>query len=146
MRQLSETPAQLVAAGLEWHVILSDGAVISAVATSRAAGGLFDIERLVVDPAHHRRGLGRTLLGSVIEEAAVVVTGRAKAPARLSARSPAKSLSPRHSGGHPRSAVILIFHRALSRFSSDGMSLMGRAEQAAPRRCHPSADKQLDLS
>lgn len=78
--QLPEAPAQLVAAGLEWHVILNDGAVIAAVATSRTADGLVDIERLVVDPAHHRRGLASTLIESVIKEAAVVMTGRRTLP------------------------------------------------------------------
>lgn len=53
-----------------------------AVATNRTADGLLDIERLVVDPAHHRRGLGSTLIESVDAGAAVVMTGQANAPAR----------------------------------------------------------------
>lgn len=80
--QLSETPAQLVATGLEWHVILNDGGIIAAVTTSGTAEGLLDRQRLVVDPAHHRRGLGSTQAESVNVEAAVVMTGQAKAPAR----------------------------------------------------------------
>lgn len=80
--QLSGTPAQLVTASLEWHVILEDGAIIAAVATGRTADGLLDIERLVVDPAHHRRGPESTLIESVVEQAAVVMTGQANVPAR----------------------------------------------------------------
>lgn len=80
--QLTETPAQLVAAGLAWHVILDDGAVIAAVAPSRTADGLLDFERLVVNPAHHRRGLGSTLIESVTKKVAVVMTGQANAPGR----------------------------------------------------------------
>ncbi|WP_144999864.1 GNAT family N-acetyltransferase [Kocuria rhizophila] len=80
--QLTETPTQLVAAGLEWHVILEDDAITDAVATSRTADGLLDVERLFVDPAHHRRGMGSTIIESVVEDAAVVMAGRANVPAR----------------------------------------------------------------
>ena len=80
--QLSETPAQLEAVGLEWHVILSDGVIVVALATSRTAEGILDLERLVADPAHHRRCLASTVIESVIEEAAVETAGQGNAPAR----------------------------------------------------------------
>ncbi|WP_422734286.1 GNAT family N-acetyltransferase [Micromonospora sp. WMMD558] len=45
-----------------------------------------DIDRLVVDPAAHRRGVGRALVGAVLARAGarrvVVATGRANQPAR----------------------------------------------------------------
>lgn len=46
--------------------------------------GEVDIDRLVVHPSQHRRGLGRRLVERVLRDAerAVVATGRDNAPAR----------------------------------------------------------------
>ncbi|WP_448641360.1 GNAT family N-acetyltransferase [Geodermatophilus sp. URMC 63] len=71
-------------AGLHWLVAEEDG-VVAAVAW-RVTDGCLDLDRLVVDPAHARRGLGRALVGAVLTEAAgrrvTVSTGRDNTPAR----------------------------------------------------------------
>ncbi|MFF5325271.1 GNAT family N-acetyltransferase, partial [Janibacter hoylei] len=59
--------------------------MIGAVARAEDADGV-DIDRLVVDPAVHRRGAGRKLVQAVLFRAghrrATVSTGRANLPAR----------------------------------------------------------------
>lgn len=87
--QLSETPAELVAADLQWHVVidtvasLDDAAITVAIATSVSHSGCVDIERLIVDPSHLRRGLGRALVTAAAPGSATVMTGRDNTPARL---------------------------------------------------------------
>ena len=80
--QPSKTTAELMAAELTWHVAVEGGAVIAAVATSQCPDGWRDIERLVVAPSHHRRGLASALVRSVSAGATVVATGRDNVPAR----------------------------------------------------------------
>ncbi|WP_462236208.1 GNAT family N-acetyltransferase, partial [Nostocoides australiense] len=76
------------------------------MAFSRLADGTTDIERLVVDPEHLRRGLGRALVERAARGPAVVATGRANRPARRlyggSARSRSHATSPRQRGRRPR--------------------------------------------
>ncbi|WP_433956048.1 GNAT family N-acetyltransferase [Janibacter indicus] len=64
--------------------------MIGAVARAEDADGV-DIDRLVVDPAVHRRGAGRKLVQAVLFRAghrrATVSTGRANLPARTHAVS-----------------------------------------------------------
>jgi ribosomal protein S18 acetylase RimI-like enzyme len=61
------------------------GRLVGAVAWTEDATTL-DIDRLVVDPAAHRRGVGRALVGAVLTRSGgrrvLVATGRANRPAR----------------------------------------------------------------
>ncbi|SCL35621.1 Acetyltransferase (GNAT) family protein [Micromonospora pallida] len=61
------------------------GRLVGAVAWTEDATTL-DIDRLVVDPAAHRRGVGRALVGALLTRAGdrtvLVATGRANRPAR----------------------------------------------------------------
>ncbi|WP_235927923.1 GNAT family N-acetyltransferase [Goekera deserti] len=72
-------------APLSWIGAFLDGRLAGALAWSAAAGEL-DVERLVVAPDRHRRGLGRALVGMALSRAegrrTVVSTGRGNAPAR----------------------------------------------------------------
>ncbi|WP_188665889.1 GNAT family N-acetyltransferase [Tersicoccus solisilvae] len=79
--QLTESVAELLEAGLVWQVVCSDRQVIAALAFA-VEDGVIDIDRLVVDPAWHRHGLGRALVMALPSEAARVSTGRGNAPAR----------------------------------------------------------------
>jgi ribosomal protein S18 acetylase RimI-like enzyme len=83
---LREDLAGLRGAGLSWLAALDpDGRLAGALAWSED-GGTVDVERLVVSPAAHRRGVGTALVRAVLDRAggrpAVVATGRANAPAR----------------------------------------------------------------
>lgn len=79
--QLYEQPDELVAEELTWLIATTDGEIVGALAFS-VDDGLIDIERLVVSPDHHRRGIGKRLVCSVPPGRAVVSTGRDNAPAR----------------------------------------------------------------
>lgn len=79
--QLSETPEELARAGLTWNVVEADGLVVAAIAHSETSEGI-DIERLVVHPSWHRRGLGRQLVTRTVRGFATVSTGRKNQPAR----------------------------------------------------------------
>ncbi|WP_091457360.1 GNAT family N-acetyltransferase [Micromonospora inyonensis] len=111
---LRETLDQLRAAPLRWLAAVADDAATEDEATDHVATGhtaaddagaggsgggrlvgavawtedatTVDIDRLVVDPAAHRRGVGRMLVGEVLTRAGgrtvVVATGRANRPAR----------------------------------------------------------------
>lgn len=97
--QLTETAEELVAAGLTWFVALGgDGEIVGALACSGGEGviedagaidegSVIDIERLAVDPGHHRRGVARRLLDALPAGPAVVSTGRDNTPARRLYRS-----------------------------------------------------------
>lgn len=81
---LRESLDELLAAGLTWRVALDgpDGRVVGALAHS-CRDGVVDVDRLVVDPARHRHGVGRLLLTSLPEDLpAEASTGRANVPAR----------------------------------------------------------------
>lgn len=62
----------------------TNGSLVGAVGF-HVQRGVIDIDRLVVDPARHREGIGRRLVTRVLElgDSAVVSTGRSNAPARL---------------------------------------------------------------
>lgn len=85
---LCETEAELVARGLDWVVDLDEGRIVGAlgymVANEAVGDPTVDIDRLIVDPAHHRRGIGRRLVSAVMGLAPVstVSTGRDNLPAR----------------------------------------------------------------
>lgn len=83
---LREDVAALQAAPLEWLLAEPEaGTVAGAIAWTVDDGGL-DIDRLVVDPAFFRRGIGRALVSAALEaadgRAVTVMTGRDNAPAR----------------------------------------------------------------
>ena len=81
--QLTETAAELRAAGLHWLGIAGrDAQPVAALAYSWH-GPVLDIERLVVDPAVFRRGLGSRLIAALPPaQISVVSTGRDNRPAR----------------------------------------------------------------
>lgn len=79
--QLTESPSELVAEGLLWDVVEIDGQVIAAVAHSEGDSSI-DIERLIVDPDWHRKGLARRLVTALPPGPATVSTGRDNQPAR----------------------------------------------------------------
>ncbi|MGN9774228.1 GNAT family N-acetyltransferase [Micromonospora sp. H33] len=96
---LHETLADLSAAPLRWFAAFAadlpdDGSSVSPGAGHRLAGAIgwtedettVDIDRLVVDPTAHRRGVGRALVTAVLAHAGarrvLVATGRANRPAR----------------------------------------------------------------
>ncbi|MFI7575247.1 GNAT family N-acetyltransferase [Micromonospora sp. NPDC049497] len=82
---LHETLADLSAAPLRWLGARVDGRLLGAIAWTEDAA-VVDIDRLVVDPAAHRRGVGRALVTAVLDRAGsrrvLVATGRANRPAR----------------------------------------------------------------
>lgn len=74
----------LTAAALTWYGCRDDQVLLGAVAIS-SAGGIVDIERLVVAPRAFRRGVGTALVAHVLALACgpvTVSTGRANTPAR----------------------------------------------------------------
>ncbi|MGD9997938.1 MAG: GNAT family N-acetyltransferase [Ilumatobacteraceae bacterium] len=78
---LHETLDELRAEPLSWRGIRAEGSVVAALAAT-FDGDACDVDRLIVDPAHHRRGLGRRLMESVLHHAVVTVsTGEANTPA-----------------------------------------------------------------
>lgn len=85
--QLHEDVEELRAAPLNWlGAFDGDNQLIGAVAWVEV-GQVVDIDRLVVDPAVHRRGVGRELVGSLLARAknrrTTVSTGRENLPARM---------------------------------------------------------------
>ncbi|MFC7586749.1 GNAT family N-acetyltransferase [Nonomuraea antimicrobica] len=83
---LHESLDELLAAPLAWRGAFDDdGTLVGAVAWTETED-LVDIDRLVVDPRAHRRGIGRTLVGELLgragERTTVVSTGRDNVPAR----------------------------------------------------------------
>lgn len=84
---LHETVQDVQVAELRWTGWFDDGRLGGAVAVPVAdEGGDVVIDRLVVDPALHRRGIGAALVAAVLTEAGgrrvSVSTGRANTPAR----------------------------------------------------------------
>ncbi|SNT30402.1 Acetyltransferase (GNAT) domain-containing protein [Streptosporangium subroseum] len=82
---LHETLEELCAERLTWLGAFDDDRLVGAVAWSETAL-MVDIDRLVVDPGAHRRGIGGALVREVMARAGerriVVSTGRANMPAR----------------------------------------------------------------
>src|SRR3954452_14768339 len=88
---LHETLSDLVAANLHWWVAVDEAAgcsgddhVVGAIGFTASA--VVDIDRLIVDPAAFRRGIGRALVDRAVSTAAgravEVSTGAANVPAR----------------------------------------------------------------
>jgi SAM-dependent methyltransferase len=78
---LHETLDELQRQPLEWLGVVEDGVIVGAMAITGEAREC-DIDRLVVDPMWHRRGIGRRLVQAVTHHAVVTVsTGAANAPA-----------------------------------------------------------------
>lgn len=87
---LHESREELIEAKLTWLVITHrrdeaahESAIVAALAYQRV-GGLVDIDRLIVHPDHHRRGLARALVTAALalQAPTVVSTGRDNIPAR----------------------------------------------------------------
>jgi len=81
---LHESESELIAAEHDWSVVLDpSGSPLGAIAY-RVSGGTVEIDRLMVHPDAHRRGIGRLLVRHVLSKAprAEVSTGRENAPAR----------------------------------------------------------------
>ena len=78
---LHETLDELRRQPLAWLGVVEDGVIAGAIAFTDD-GGTCDIDRLVVDPAWHRRGIGRRLVQAVLHHPHVIVsTGADNAPA-----------------------------------------------------------------
>lgn len=98
----------LAAAGLTWHGCRDDEGLLGAVATT-AAGGMVDIDRLVVAPRAFRRGVGTALVAHVLALAdgpVTVSTGRAQ-----------------HSGPRPLVGRGKGSHRMLRLVDEDGVEV-----------------------
>jgi ribosomal protein S18 acetylase RimI-like enzyme len=82
---LHETLAQLRGEPLRWLGAFDGDRLAGAVAWAQTPGEV-DLDRLVVHPGAHRRGVGRALVTEVMSRAAgrriVVSTGRDNLPAR----------------------------------------------------------------
>ncbi|WP_449060378.1 GNAT family N-acetyltransferase [Planomonospora algeriensis] len=82
---LHETLEDLRAEPLTWLGAFDGDRLVGAVAWSETEDEV-DIDRLVVDPGAHRRGIGRALTGELMNRAGgrriTVSTGRANVPAR----------------------------------------------------------------
>lgn len=82
---LHESLEALQGCGEEFLAWREDGQIAAAISFKRD-GDLLDIHRLVVDPAHFRRGLGRALVRAVLALPGaarwIVSTGEANEPAR----------------------------------------------------------------
>lgn len=82
---LSEDVDGLRAAGLLWLAAFVDDHLVGAIGWTEGAKEL-DIDRLVVSPDAHRRGVGSTLVRHVLQRAGkrrvVVSTGRDNGPAK----------------------------------------------------------------
>ncbi|MGH3947888.1 MAG: GNAT family N-acetyltransferase [Pseudonocardiaceae bacterium] len=82
---LHENLDDLQHARLRWLIAVFDGQVCGAVAWTEDADEV-DLDRLIVAPGAHRRGVGLALVGTVLRRAAArrttVSTARANGPAR----------------------------------------------------------------
>lgn len=81
---LHDDLASLTSAGLTWFGCRDDLGLLGAVAIT-TAGGVVDIDRLVVVPRAFRQGVGTALVTHVLDLACgpvTVSTGRANTPAR----------------------------------------------------------------
>ncbi|WP_172979614.1 GNAT family N-acetyltransferase [Agromyces agglutinans] len=80
---LHESVQDLVSAQLHW-VVTFDGDRIAGALGYAVEGGAVDIDRLMIDPKYHRKGLGSSLVTEVmsLEARTIVATGRENAPAR----------------------------------------------------------------
>ncbi|MFC4140094.1 MULTISPECIES: N-acetyltransferase [unclassified Microbacterium] len=81
---LSETEADLLAADLSWIMDRDSAGTIRGAVGFRVEDDEVDIDRLIVDPRCHRRGIGRRLVLDVLTNGsrALVSTGLLNKPAR----------------------------------------------------------------
>lgn len=79
--QLSESAADLVAAGLVWLVVENQGRFVAALGFEESSQEI-GIDRLVVHPDSHRQGLGAALVAALPMGFITVSTGRDNLPAR----------------------------------------------------------------
>lgn len=84
---LHEDLSALLAQPLRWLAALDGSAAVGALGFTgdpEDSGAEADIDRLIVDPAHHRRGIGVALVRAVLDlsDTATVSTGRDNVPAR----------------------------------------------------------------
>lgn len=80
---LHESQEDLMAADLHWLLELEENQIVGALAYTIDCDEL-DLDRLIVDPAQHRRGIGARLVQRALRLASrvTVSTGRDNAPAR----------------------------------------------------------------
>jgi GNAT superfamily N-acetyltransferase len=80
---LHESESELRAAGLDWLVAVEAEVLLGALGFT-VSDGVVDIDRLVVEPAQHRRGIGRALVRAALAvgDRSTVSTGRDNPPAR----------------------------------------------------------------
>jgi GNAT superfamily N-acetyltransferase len=82
---LHETVRDVQGVPVNWFGAHTPGALVGAIAWTETVDGV-DIDRLVVDPAVARHGIGRALLAAVLEIAdgrqVTVSTGKGNQPAR----------------------------------------------------------------
>lgn len=80
---LHERESDLLSSGLEWIALFDDDQIAGAVGYA-VEHDIVDLDRLMVSPTHHRRGLGRALVMEVMSltPQTVVATGRDNVPAR----------------------------------------------------------------
>lgn len=80
---LHEDETELVSAGLSWLLELEGSRIVGALGY-RHEGSALDIDRLIVDPGHLRKGIGGRLVMRALDACprAHVSTGRDNAPAR----------------------------------------------------------------
>ncbi|WP_164863665.1 GNAT family N-acetyltransferase [Agromyces sp. LHK192] len=80
---LHESERDLTDAQLEW-VATFDGEAIAGAVGYTIEADTVDLDRLMIDPAYHRMGLGTALVTRVMSSAprTIVSTGRENAPAR----------------------------------------------------------------
>lgn len=83
---LRETVEDVLESTLSWLAVRDDDASLVAAIGYAATARTVDIDRLVVDPEHLRRGAGRLLVEAVqelaVDRPVTVATGRANGPAR----------------------------------------------------------------
>lgn len=81
---LHEDLADLLAQPLRWLAALDGTTVVGALGFTGDTDVEADIDRLIVDPTHHRRGIARALVRAVLDRSVIVTvsTGRDNPPAR----------------------------------------------------------------
>lgn len=81
---LHETESDLLSSGLKWIACFDDDHQIAGAVGYEIANDVLDLDRLMISPSHHRRGLGTALVIEVMSLAPMtaVATGRDNAPAR----------------------------------------------------------------
>jgi ribosomal protein S18 acetylase RimI-like enzyme len=79
---LDETVDELQSQPVEWLAAFEGDAIVGAIGFVVEPDGSCDIDRLIVDPDHARRGIGRALVDAVLDHPIVTVsTGARNEPA-----------------------------------------------------------------